>query len=625
MAGFRLQSCAKILRARTLQSRCVEGGTGLTNSLGRVEPLKPSSTTSFHGAICRSFFLTTRGEENGKLSSQLTNVKSDLLGRMVGVGPGDGNSTEVKSFIYWPPAWFKALSGQRQLMEIEEVLSRVQTRKRKDLCAASSFVLRRRMVQNTSRRNNKNGDNKPSVLEAGVKYNVVKIDSEGRLQHLELRSSELGVHPRDVDLLSGSTFIPQRATIAVQRDKVLVRMENVRAIVYKDHVLLFDAHHPRVATEGVFVSPGRLKESSSPHRARDAFAESLAQQSKEISDDVSDPMPFHLRVMESLLEETSNCFHQKVDRLKLGVEKVLHELTKDVSMGGLQILLPLRRAVTEIEHDVRDAHQAIDQVLGSDETLQALCLVGDDGSRPSRLSSSGVEPNQHSKWEGGPQSSHNKEDRIHRLRQAAVDMLLTYQREVDDAGGVLEELRKGIEAAQEVWELGLDTTRNRIIRMDLYISILMCSITIAALPAAFFGMNLPSGFEVHSTLFYWVVGGATAGSVMMLGGLTVAIKVWPKIADKRRTQDLAGLLNLLRHLDSVDDIVEAVTREVNTKKVTRKQFEEILKSHHVAQFMRQKERDLIFSMIDTNRNEVIDAEDMRSAPKSSFSRNSRQT
>lgn len=157
------------------------------------------------------------------------------------------------------------------------------------------------------------------------------------------------------------------------------------------------------------------------------------------------------------------------------MERILEELTSDANMGGLQRLLPLKRALTEVEHDIHDAHNAMEQVLNSDENLQALCL--EDKTLCSISSST---PNK------------TKEASFHHsiLRQAAADMLLTYQREFDDAGGALEELRKDLNAAQEIWELGLDTTRNRIIRTDLMMSMCTLSVSLAAAIGAFFGMNL---------------------------------------------------------------------------------------------------------------------------------------
>jgi hypothetical protein len=64
------------------------------------------------------------------------------------------------------------------------------------------------------------------------------------------------------------------------------------------------------------------------------FAASMAHQAMEPPGHVFDSMPFHLKMIECLLKETSNFFHQRVERLKVVVERMLEELTKDVNMGG---------------------------------------------------------------------------------------------------------------------------------------------------------------------------------------------------------------------------------------------------------------------------------------------------
>ncbi|KAL3691995.1 hypothetical protein R1sor_005646 [Riccia sorocarpa] len=449
----------------------------------------------------------------------------------------------TRSSKYWPSSWFNPYAA---VLQDEKEKLNCESWAGKKSWSSRRLDLGHSRPDRVIRRNYKINGEKPSVLDGGVKYNIVRIDSDGTLQPLELKSSELGLHPRDIDLLSSGTFIPQRATLAVRHGLILVRMENVRAIVCKAHVLLFDARHPRGHSNLQFWKPSD-RGASEKHRARDAFAQTLAEEAKRHPSSLIDPMPFHLRMVECLLEETSNFFHQKVDRLKLVVERMLEELTEDVSMGGLQRLLPLRRAVTEVEHDVRDAHEAMDQVLRSDDNLLALCLC-----RPARFKkmqpTADLDPPEH--------AVEMEDSRHHPMKQAAADMLLTYQREVDDAGGVLEELRKGMEAAQEIWELGLDTTRNRIMRMNLYISVTTFSAALAALPGSFFGMNLPSGFEEHPTLFYWVVGGATFAPLALGIGVLVGIRLWPRQVDQRRAQDLAGLRDLLQHLDSIDDIIQ---------------------------------------------------------------------
>lgn len=50
------------------------------------------------------------------------------------------------------------------------------------------------------------------------------------------------------------------------------------------------------------------------NRAREMFAASMAHQAMEPPGHVFDSMPFHLKMIECLLKETSNFFHQRVER-----------------------------------------------------------------------------------------------------------------------------------------------------------------------------------------------------------------------------------------------------------------------------------------------------------------------
>ncbi|KAG0592720.1 hypothetical protein M758_1G268200 [Ceratodon purpureus] len=429
-------------------------------------------------------------------------------------------------------------------------------------------------------------------IDGGKKYSVVQIDSDGSWRTVWRNAVELGIHPRDVSILAASNpFISQRSTIAVHNEKIMVRMENVRALLCRDHVLLFDARRPRSFKDRDIVgaAPSIAKEQEkAAERARELFAVYMSQQAREPIGHVLDAMPFHLRMLECLLDDTSTFFYQKAERLKVVVERMLEELTGDVNMGGLQRLLPLKRALTEVEHDVRDTHEAMEEVLSSDEMLEAICL-------------------NHTEWSFGKATdeSGNEDPCQLTLRQAAADMILTYQRQIDNAGGALEELRKNIVATQEIWELGLDTTRNRIIQMDVLFSLGTLSISVAALIAGYFGMNLPHGWEENSSAFWWVVFGSM-GTTFALGTFLVfVVRVWPRVIDRRRARELAGLRDLLQHLDDIDDIFQAVAREVAGRAVTPKEFKKILHSHPTAKFMRQRELDIMFRMFDTDRDGVL--------------------
>ncbi|KAH9301265.1 hypothetical protein KI387_012848, partial [Taxus chinensis] len=394
-----------------------------------------------------------------------------------------------------------------------------------------------------------------------------------------------GIHPRDMDLLVGNFFIPKRSTIAMRKEKVLIRMENVRALVCRRHCFLFDAHHPRKGLQKSQLHSPKMcvSRQEAMQKAREAFALSMAEYAKENPSSLQESIPFHVRMIECVLEETCNFFHQKVERLKIVVEKILEDLTNDVNMGGLQRLLPLKRVLTEVEHDISDTHEALEQVLESDDALMDLCLQGLDNL----TTCSGT---------GSQHFTEQDQDRD-KLRRAAADIMLTYQRQVDDAGGVVEELRKGIESAQEVWELTLDTTRNKIIRMNLFISMAALSLTSATIPAGFFGMNLVSGLESSHNAFYIVIGATSASSIFVGLGLVFMFR---KFLDKRRAKDLAALQDLLSHIDDIDDIFQVLTSKGAV--ISQEEFKKFIRTHPSTESMQEREIDLMFRMFDNNHN-----------------------
>ncbi|KAH7414667.1 hypothetical protein KP509_14G004800 [Ceratopteris richardii] len=57
--------------------------------------------------------------------------------------------------------------------------------------------------------------------------------------------------------------------------------------------------------------------------------------------------------------------------------------------------------------------------------------------------------------------------------------------------------------------------------------------------------------------------------------------------------DLAALRDLLQHMDTIDDIVQLVAGTGGDKKMSRGQFEEILKAHSSTQFIRKRVRSYI--------------------------------
>jgi len=61
-----------------------------------------------------------------------------------------------------------------------------------------------------------------------------------------------------------------------------------------------------------------------------------------------------------------------------------------------------------------------------------------------------------------------------------------------------QEMSENLEVVREVWGMHLAAQRNRIIRINLAVTVGAFALTACIVPASFFGMNLPHGLEARA-------------------------------------------------------------------------------------------------------------------------------
>lgn len=61
-------------------------------------------------------------------------------------------------------------------------------------------------------------------------------------------------------------------------------------------------------------------------------------------------------------------------------------------------------------------------------------------------------------------------------------------------------MAENLEVFREVWSMHLSATRNRIIRINLVVTVASFALSICIVPASFFGMNLPHGLEARPSI-----------------------------------------------------------------------------------------------------------------------------
>jgi len=100
-----------------------------------------------------------------------------------------------------------------------------------------------------------------------------------------------------------------------------------------------------------------------------------------------------------------------------------------------------------------------------------------------------------------------------------VEMLLEeYARQLNSTLLEIDYMLQRVQSKQDMVALSLDAYRNRVIRMNLYLTMGGISFAFGTTVAGFFGMNVIHGYEEVEGVFQWVV----LGSCLFGGGFLAA-------------------------------------------------------------------------------------------------------
>ena len=420
--------------------------------------------------------------------------------------------------------------------------------------------------------------NVPSPKLAANHLGAIKCDNQGNAWKVEVQvgrgSGLLGhLHPRDAPLLERTgSFGDTPATLTSRPGMLIARFQPFSAVIGDNCALLMDSDRASSKVGAQFnSSPNRVPSIYSPpsrltpQAAAGAIAGTMSNKHSEngnhsdgtVTDAVAaaaegfDPKmhakiatkadshhqplrsssdagipvdDFPLRCLECVLDEATGYYHQKMRRLKLLTDYCLETITDELKTtrsgvageAGFQRLLPLRRAMTELESDIREAHHAISDAMRSDERVDGLLprcsRVAYAGDGRNSLNAGGTvaekvrdaEKTEAGPREGSSETEFSEAETVAR-RETTMRLLQTHLWRIRAAGGQLEEMSRQVEDTRQVWELFLDGVRNRTVRLNLQATIATLALTVTAVPASLFGMNIPSGLEQADPTLFWGV------------------------------------------------------------------------------------------------------------------------
>ncbi|EFJ44559.1 hypothetical protein VOLCADRAFT_95162 [Volvox carteri f. nagariensis] len=160
------------------------------------------------------------------------------------------------------------------------------------------------------------------------------------------------------------------------------------------------------------------------------------------------------------------------------------------------------------------------------------------------------------------------------LRNQAMEdasrILETYLREVQSVVGSLLEKEDFLDSTRETYRMQLDSARNHIILVNLWISVASISLMVATLPSAFFGMNVEHGLEVVVEVVVVVVEEVWVAFPLIVAlSVGLAVGSFPALlrffTNRFLRQTRQGTRNLLmlraflmQHSDDLEAITEAL-------------------------------------------------------------------
>eukprot|EP00455_Lapot_gusevi_P046142 TRINITY_DN6026_c0_g1_i2.p1 TRINITY_DN6026_c0_g1~~TRINITY_DN6026_c0_g1_i2.p1 ORF type:complete len:580 (+),score=107.61 TRINITY_DN6026_c0_g1_i2:57-1796(+) len=330
---------------------------------------------------------------------------------------------------------------------------------------------------------------------------------KSKLRLTDLKSYS-GLHARDL-LMVDSTVRQQAPIILPRRKCIVVAIDICKALVFHDEVILFDLHRPNVQT----------------------FAEDFQRFLQGIGH--QDMTAFEVSALEGLLHGIMDKYHRRLCLFVPVVHAVLHSLTdgsehnsSTTTEEDLRRLLPLKNSLNSFEAVIDEIQQALKAILETDN-MMSFCLSPYPDPRDER----------------------------HPPHEEIEAMLQNCHRRITLIGQQCTYLNHSIQSTQDVVNMNLSAMRNRVLRINMQVSLASCSLAGGGTVAALFGMNLNSGLEENIYAFP-IMAGVVLSLTATIFSVLVSFSRGTK-QEAQRLRDIKAVQSLLYEIDDIESILLA--------------------------------------------------------------------
>lgn len=257
---------------------------------------------------------------------------------------------------------------------------------------------------------------------------------------------------------------------------MVVSLEKVRAIILHDRMFVFDPY-----SEEVKMAIQNIR--------------------KRLSNNVEDIfLPFEFRALEGILIYTCTNLEKEFASIEPHLRKTLFDLPNRINSEQLESLRGLEQKLNHYYSRARKVQAVIQSVLDEDEDMADMYLT---------------------------EKRRNPHAKRNPINHDEAEMLLeAYLQNVDYLTSEAGLLNTAIDDTENLVEIHLDTMQNRLLLVDLIITVIMAILSFASMVTAIFGMNipLPVGMAQLPTSKYYFYGCVVLLFLVMAIGLVVLFR-----------------------------------------------------------------------------------------------------
>ena len=300
----------------------------------------------------------------------------------------------------------------------------------------------------------------------------IKFGIDGQYTREDIKVIDLlrmtNLHARDLIPLERGSGLGRTASIQPRKNSIVLSVSHLRSIITHDSLYVLEPES--------FAVKQFVQEFSSSLKSNEHTGDN-----------------FEIIALEGLLSNVATKYSRRVACFGPMISSLLDELRNtdtplNNSNAGAAILtriLPIRNTLSHYERSSEGLLRVLERLLNDDEDMSLMMLTDRKNEGLKGQTTFDVE------------------------RHEPIELILeAYYHKTEECVQSAFGLRKNIEATQELVNIALDDSRNRLIQTNVHMAIITVGLAFCTMVYGVFGMNLVSGLEEHPQMFKIVSLGA---------------------------------------------------------------------------------------------------------------------